>query len=189
MFQDLAKCGSVSELIIKLTVYGKNWNRWSWAMFIYFLWERIYDQAEAKSAGFSYPSSPGENECYAMLDDILDTIDGGNGLDAVFTNKIIVKTMLQIAEQLGLDGRHGSCCTGTYAGLLCVLAHVFEKFPSMWKMNWMFVRHVKPKNGRTRTHRLMSALPAAAKRPAGYFESDAFRQDFVHRYWKYSVYR
>jgi hypothetical protein len=37
IFQDLAKCGSVPELLIRQTVYGKNWNRWSWSIFIYFL--------------------------------------------------------------------------------------------------------------------------------------------------------
>ena len=187
MFAELAKCGSVAELMIRLAAYGKSWNRWSWAIFVYFLWLRINYPLGCKIGQPPRISWNGpredEPECCAMLDDILATLDNGTELDSVMTNKVVVKSMLQIIDASCAEckGSEVSSC----AGLLCVLAHTFVKFPKMWNVNWMYIRHTSPKKKAIRTHRLAYLVPVAANRPAAYFESKAFMDDFVYRYWDY----
>ena len=119
-----------------------------------------------------------------MLDDILATLDNGTELDSVMTNKVVVKSMLQIIDARCAEckGSEASSC----AGLLCVLAHTFAKFPKMWNVNWMYIRHTSPRKKAIRTHRLAYLVPVAANRPAAYFESKAFMDDFVYRYWDYT---
>lgn len=185
MFTELAKCGSVAELMIRLAAYGKSWNRWSWAIFVYFLWLRInYEESNGVLLRSSWNGQrEDEPECRAMLDDILATIDNGTELDSVMTNKVVVKSMLQI-----IDTRCAECKgneTSSCAGLLCVLAHTFAKFPKMWNVNWMYIRHSSLKKKAIRTHRLAHLVPVAANRPAAYLESKAFMDDFVYRYWDY----
>lgn len=185
MFTELAKCGSVAELMIRLAAYGRIWNRWSWAIFVYFLWLRInYEESNHIQPRLSWngPRSD-EPECCAMLDDILATIDNGTELDSVMTNKVVVKSMLQI-----IDTRCDECKgneTSSCAGLLCVLAHTFAKFPKMWNVNWMYIRHSSLKKKAIRTHRLAHLVPVAANRPTAYLESKAFMDDFIYRYWDY----
>ena len=96
MFTELAKCGSVAELMIRLAAYGKSWNRWSWAIFVHFLWLRInYEEPNYIQPHWSLNGSrTDEPECCAMLDDILATLDNGTELDSVMTNKVVVKSML-----------------------------------------------------------------------------------------------
>lgn len=187
IFAELAKCGSVAELMIRLAAYGKSWNRWSWAIFVYFLWLRInyslgYKIGQTPRISWNGPREE-EPECCAMLDDILATIDNGSELDSVMTNKVVVKSMLQIIDTSCAEckGSEASSC----AGLLCVLAHTFAKFPKMWNVNWMYIRHTSPRKKAIRTHRLAHLVPVAANRPAAYFESKAFMDDFVYRYWDY----
>lgn len=185
MFAELAKCGSVAELMIRLAAYGKSWNRWSWAIFVYFLWLRInYAESDRSRPRLSWNGPrTDEPECCAMLDDILATLDSGTELDSVMTNKVVVKSMLQI-----IDMRCAECKgneTSSCAGLLCVLAHTFAKFSKMWNVNWMYIRHTSLKKKAIRTHRLAHLVPVAANRPAAYFESKAFMDDFVYRYWDY----
>lgn len=187
MFTELAKCGSVAELMIRLAAYGKSWNRWSWAIFVYFLWLRInyplgYKIGQTPRISWNGPRKE-EPECCAMLDDILATLDNGSELDSVMTNKVVVKSMLQIIDASCAEckGSEASSC----AGLLCVLAHTFAKFPKMWNVNWMYIRHTSPRKKAIRTHRLAHLVPVAANRPAAYFESKAFMDDFVYRYWDY----
>lgn len=170
-FQELAKCGSVAELLVRLAVYGRSWGRWSWAVFIQFLWQR----ANVASLG-----RPRSEDCAVMLDDVIKTIDEGAEMDRVVTNKTVVLSMMQTANAADVMQYHGS------AGLMCVLAHAFNKFPDMWNMNWMYSRRRLPGGKTARVHKLASSVPAAACRPSGYFSSDAFRQDFVHKYWNYS---
>lgn len=171
--------------MIRLAAYGKSWNRWSWAIFVYFLWLRInYEESNVVLLRSSW-NGPGEDEpeCRAMLDDILATLDNGTELDSVMTNKVVVKSMLQI-----IDTRCAECKgneTSSCAGLLCVLAHTFAKFPKMWNVNWMYIRHSSLKKKAIRTHRLAYLVPVAANRPAAYLESKAFMDDFVYRYWDY----
>lgn len=159
-FQTLAKCGSVSELIIKLNIYGKNWNRWSWSIFIYFL--QTTDNTE---------------ECHMMFKDIIDTIDNTNTLDSIFTNKIVVKSIIQIID---LHNTTVGC-----TGLLCILAHIFAKFPTLWNVNWMFIRHTTLKKKTIRTHRLKYFLPNSINYPIEYFESKQFTNDFISQYQKF----
>ena len=45
----------------------------------------------------------------------------------------------------------------------------------------MFVRHKKSEK---RTHRMAHSLTEMAGRGKEYFESSAFLDDFVHRYWR-----
>lgn len=185
MFAELAKCGSVAELMIRLAAYGKSWNRWSWAIFVYFLWLRInYAESDCSQPRLSWNGPrTDEPECCAMLDDILATLDNGTELDSVMTNKVVVKSMLQIIDARCAEckGAEASSC----AGLLCVLAHTFAKFPKMWNVNWMYIRHTSPRKKAIRTHRLAHLVPVAANRPVAYFESKAFMDDFVYRYWDY----
>lgn len=187
-FTELVKCGSVAELMIRLAAYGKSWNRWSWAIFVYFLWLRInYAESDRSQPRLSWNGPrTDEPECCAMLDDILATLDNGTELDSVMTNKVVVKSMLQIIDACCAEckGAEVSLC----AGLLCVLAHTFAKFPKMWNVNWMYIRHTSSKKKAIRTHRLAHLVPVAANRPAAYFESKAFMDDFVYRYWDYMKY-
>ena len=155
------------------------WNRWSWAVFFIFLWQYLTAHGRDEP-NRSYDGTPeDENSCREMLTDILETIDNGKILDSVVTDKVVVKSMLQLI---------GSSYYGIYDnfGLYCVLAHIFAKFPNMWNVSWMFIRHAKPVRGRMRTHRLEHALPLMSKRPAAYFESKAFMEDFIHKYWDFS---
>ena len=184
MFTELAKCGSVAELMIRLAAYGKSWNRWSWAIFVHFLWLRInYEESNYIQPHWSLNGSrTDEPECCAMLNDILATLDNGTELDSVMTNKVVVKSMLQIIDAYCAECKK-SDETSSCAGLLCVLAHTFAKFPKMWNVNWMYIRHTSLKKKAIRTHRLAHLVPVSANRPAAYFESKAFMDDFVYRYW------
>lgn len=184
----MTKCGSVAELMVKLVAYGKNWNRWSWAIFVYFLWLRI-----GRFGGYKIGQVPrlmtwggprsDEPECCAMLDDILETLDKGVELDEVMTDKVVVKSMLQIIDACGQESKGDE--SPSCAGLLCVLAHTFTKFPKLWNVSWMYIRHTSPRKKAIRTHRLAHLVPVASNRPASYFESKAFMDDFVYRYWDY----
>lgn len=174
LFSDLAKCGSVSELMLKLAVFGRNWNRWSWAAFVVFLWRGVRRDCSPAPAGVRRPDDDADG-CRAMFDDIVDTIDNGTELDSVFRNKLVVQSLIQVTEYMSMERPAG--------GALRVLAHVFAKFPDMWNMSWMYVRHARPKDGRVRTHRLAGIMPISENRPKAYYESPAFREDFVHRYW------
>ena len=191
IFQDLAKCGSVPELLIRQTVYGQNWNRWSWGIFIYFLWHHITN-SRLLNNNFTE-----EFECcVTMLDDIIQTIDNGPELDSIFTNKIVIKQILQIIDlgnarlikELNKNNFINLDILNNYAGLLCILSHVFAKFPKLWTINWMFIRHTTLQKKAIRTHRLKYFVPVALKRPAIYFESNAFMEDFIHKYWDYKKY-
>ena len=185
MFTELAKCGSVAELMIRLAAYGKNWNRWSWAIFVYFLWLRINYATESIHPRLLWNGpKTDEPECCAMLDDILATLDNGSELDSIMTNKVVVKSMLQIIDMRCAEckGSEISSC----AGMLCVLAHIFAKFPKLWNVSWMYIRHTSLKKKAVRTHRLAGFVSVSANRPAEYFESKAFMDDFIYRYWDYA---
>jgi len=188
VFTELAKCGSVVELMVRLVAYGKGWNRWSWAIFVYFLWLHISCAESDRSQSRLSWNGPrtDEPECCAMLDDILATLDNGTELDSVMTNKVVVKSMLQIIDTCCAERKGGE--TSSCAGLLCVLAHTFAKFPKMWNVSWMYIRHTSPRKKAIRTHRLAYLVPVAANRPTAYFESKAFMDDFVYRYWDYMKY-
>ena len=98
-----------------------------------------------------------------MFKDIIDTIDNTNTLDFIFTNKIVVKSIIQIID---LHNTTVGC-----TGLLCILAHIFAKFPTLWNVNWMFIRHTTLKKKTIRTHRLKYFLPNSINYPLEYFES------------------
>lgn len=178
LFEELAKCGSVAELMIRLAAYGKGWNRWSWAVFVFFLWDRITREKEVSTFG---RRSGDDDKARDLLDDIIATVDEGTALDSIVKDKVVVEAMLQIARSRSN--------TSDCGGLLCVLAHAFAKFPAMWNVNWMFVRHSSPKKKAVRTHKLAAFVPCASHRPPGYFSSDAFMNDFIYKYWDYSRYR
>jgi len=146
-------------------------------VFVYFLWKRIR-RAETSAFAAGGPDQEGS----AMLDDILDTLDDGKELDAVMTSKVVVKSIIEIVSLYDVTPESPVSGCG---GLLCLLAHIFAKFPDMWTMSWMFVRHRL--TGR-RAHRLAWLIPAAAKRPPEYFESKAFMSDFIYKYWNYKKY-
>ena len=175
IFEDLSKCGSVSELLIKQIAYGQNWNRWSWGVFIYFIWHQLLINHVYKSA---------DDFCQncLLLKDILQTIDEGTELDSIMTNKIVIKSILQIIDldnaALNHIKRNSTSEYGNilkYGGLLCVLAHIFNKFPDLWNVSWMFIRHTTLNKKAIRTHRLKYLISDISKDPM---------QDFINNFFK-----
>ena len=181
IYRSLAdECGSVAELMLKIEVYGATWTRWDWVMFFYYL-DWCANGPEECSVGTlsrwnpSYGwkdvdvSRPEKN----LLADIFKTLDGEDTLDAALTNKTVILNFIEWAKQT--NERSPS--------VLRLLAHVFRKYPELWSMNWMFVRH-RGKNKRpARTHRLAGYVFPQDKRPDSYFDSDALRDDFVYKYY------
>lgn len=174
-FELATECGSVAELLFKVEVYGSKWTKWDWIMFLSFLDYQAfgYDDGPDRSLFSQQPLPPDEGKAMSsLLQDVFDTLDNGTALDAVFTNKNVVMNFISWLES-GYRTRK--------LGIYRLLAHAFRKFPGMWTMNWMFVRHRK--SGK-RTHRMAHSLPEMAGRGKEYFESSAFLDDFVHRYWR-----
>lgn len=167
-----AKCASVPELMLRIEVLGERWTAWDWALFMSYI--DFGDETEA--CGEPVWRSSAETDALddrprSLTADMLDTVSGGTALNQVASSKTVVLSFVSLAELR----------PATAGSSYRFLARAFWKFPAMWRMNWMFVRH---KDG-SRTHRLECALPDI-RRPRSYYESDAFRTDFVSRYWGYS---
>ena len=102
--------------------------------------------------------------------------DEGKELDSVFSNKTVIMHFIEWLKQTNESS----------PGLLRVLAHVFKKFPEMWKMNWMFIRHKGKNKKQARTHRLAEYVFRPTSRPDAYFASDALLSDFIYKYYSES---
>lgn len=175
-YMELAReCGSVAELLFKIEIIGSKWTKWDWAMFLSFLDYTADDSSKGEDAPMSYlhtvPVADVVESARSLLADIYSTIDSGDELTAVFTNKTVVMNLIEWA------GMRSYMSQGVYRAL----AHIFRRFPKLWTMNWMFVRHRGKGHAVSRTHRLAGSM-TSLRRPPGYFESDAFRQDFIYRY-------
>lgn len=167
------ECRSVAELMLKIEVYGKKWTKWDWVMFMWHL------SMSASCLDEEGPSAPGQagfdtsDQAPDLFADMVDEVDNGKMLDGVLTNKTVVAHLIWWID----DGR----LNPLRVGALRLLAHVFKKFPAMWTMNWMFVRH--PGKNKPRTHRMEFAMFDLSGRGRRYFESRAYLDDFVYRYW------
>ena len=73
-----------------------------------------------------------------LANNIFEEIDNSDHFDFVVSNKHIVQVFVELSNKF----MRGYC--------LKLLAHVFKKFPELWTMNFMWIRH----SGRPRTHRL-----------------------------------
>lgn len=180
-YSELAgECGSVAELMLRLEVYGDRWTKWDWVMFLGYL--DFTTSMEASSVWTAYGPNgavsqlPNENR---LIEDVFDTLDNGTALDGVLTNKTVVLNLISWIER----GKSRRIHAVREYGMLRLLAHVFRKFPSLWSMNWMFVRHTGKNSAKARTHRLKHAMGSLASRPDRYFESKAYLEDFTYRYW------
>ena len=186
MYRTLAEeCGSVAELMFKIEVYGSKWTEWDWVMFFYYLdwtangpldekplristWNPLYGWKDSDV-------EDGEPE-KSLLEDVFRTLDEGKELDSVFSNKTVIMHFIEWLKQTNESS----------PGLLRVLAHVFKKFPEMWKMNWMFIRHKGKNKKQARTHRLAEYVFSPTSRPDAYFASDALLSDFIYKYYSES---
>lgn len=168
------ECASVPELMLRLEVMGSKWSRWDWALFFHCL---AYSGNEKSACGgYLIPAAEREidgpcSNPERFAADLLKSFDETDELDRVLTDKAVVLSFIGLAETWRWD-----------RWSLRVLAHVFDKFPRLWSVSWMWVRHGNPaKAGRTRSHVLAWSLDGL-ERPQKYWESDASRADFVHRY-------
>lgn len=75
--------------------------------------------------------------------DLFDAIDNTEYLNAVIGNRTVIMAFVELSKRF----MHGFC--------LKFLAHVVRKFPEIWNMNFMWIRHVGLK---PRTHRLACFL-------------------------------
>ena len=119
-----------------------------------------------------------------LLDDIFDTLDSGNSLDGVFTDKTVIMNFISYPEIMDpSDIVNPQPFIFVFVEIFSLLAHVFKKFPSMWKMNWMFVKKRSGPRKGERFHRLEFALPELSRRSREYFMSQAFYDDFIYAYF------
>lgn len=175
LYRELAgSCGSVAELVLRLEAYGDRWTSWDWVMFLSYLDLSAARLSENASWNFQPPpAEPSPEE--SLLADVFGTLDGGTALDGVLTNRTVIMNLIDwagSAETSGMKARQ--------RGALSLLAHVFAKFPDLWRMNWMFIR----RRGRRRVHRLeFTLLELSSGRGPRYLESRAYLDDFVNRYW------
>ena len=145
LFLSLANCVCVSELLLKLTIYGKKWSQWDWAILL----ECI-----------SMVHSTSEPSTSTLYDDIIHTIDTTDLLDAVFTKKDILLSIMHFT-----NSQTAYSITYYYKGtMLLLLAHVFKKFPDLWTMSWMIAKF-KDKSTKqwTKYHRLGACLPGISR--------------------------
>lgn len=179
-YSELAeKCGSVPELMFKLEVYGDKWTKWDWVMFLSYLdfTVEFVDRERLVWSPWRQAETPDDSPEKNLLEDMFRELDSGSRLDGVLTNRTVIMNLIEWLGAKGVDAPRRKY------GLLRLLAHVFAKFPGLWTMNWMFVRHRGRANAGRKTHRLAYALPRTAGRPERYFGSKAFLEDFVSRYW------
>lgn len=178
MYRTLAEeCGSVAELMFKIEIYGSKWTEWDWVMFFYYLDWTTNKLTEAPISWKNTGTECTESE-KNLLEDIFKTLDEGEELDTVFSNKTIIMHFIDWLKKSDKQS------LGLFPfGVLRVLAHVFKKFPELWKMNWMFIRHKGKNKKQVRTHRLAEYVFQPSKRPDAYFVSDALRKDFIYKYY------
>ena len=175
MYIDLVKtCGSVPELLIRLEIYGQKWTRWDWVLFFKYLYVHSMTLVSAN------PGEPVEE--LVMLNDIFKTLDDGNALDSVFTDKVVVLSFVEYLNFAYFHSKSPFMSKLELYGVFSLLAHVFKKFPDMWKMNWMFARKRSGGKKGERVHRLAAifAEESGLSRPREYYISQAFYDDFVH---------
>ena len=167
-------CGSVAELELKLAAFGEKWTRWDWAFFLSFLDWSACDECDdsycSKPSRRARPRPAPSEAAKALLADILDSAGGDSAVGRVFCDKKILLCVVEMAQWRQSSGFASR-------GALMLLARVFRARPELWRMNWMFAR-----TAQGRVHRLSGALPGL-RRPREYYETDAFRQDFVHRWY------
>ena len=134
LYKDMIEtCGSVPELLFRIEIYGRKWTQYDWVFFFQYLYQI---------------SSQGNETAQSLANDLFDAIDNTVQLDHVITNKLIIMTFIELSKRF----MHGFC--------LKFLAHVVHKFPDIWNMNFMWIRHAGKK---PRTHRLACFLPKTTK--------------------------
>jgi hypothetical protein len=128
---DLAEhCGSIPELFLKTEIYGQKWTKWDWVLFFNYL----VCQVNASRFTMNSRSDNGIRE-KTLLDDIFDTLDLGNSLDGVFTDKTVIMNFISYPEIMDtFDIVNPQPFIFVFVEIFSLLAHVFKKFPSMWKM-------------------------------------------------------
>ena len=187
-YVDLAEhCGSVPELLLKIEVYGQRWTKWDWVLFFKYLTYMSGFGRRRPFVVFYGHGRPDEEETPEkdLLADIFDAIDNGDSLDKVFTDRTVVMNFISVlGAGLGDDCKDDSEGGWSFKTCACsLLAHVFRKFPALWRMNWMFMRKRSGPNKGERVHRLAGMVPLVSRRKPGYFVSQAFLDDFVHKYF------
>ena len=103
-----------------------------------------------------------------LLDDVFETLDSGNALDGVFTDKTVIMCFIGYLEIA--NGRYDGS-QASYHEICTLLAHIAKKFPSIWKMNWMFIKKRSGPRKGERTHRLAFVSEKLSGRPVSYFLS------------------
>ena len=160
-------CSSVPELLLKIDIYGRQWNQWDWALFF-----------TNMLALYAWDSNIKQNETRLALGyDILDAIDNSDRLDKIVTNKKILLSIIYVTaycKSFVIVRKSFNCQ---------ILAHVFKKWPKLWNMNWMWTKHFDKANKKfIKCHRLASLVkdkyPIGHKHSEHYFTGQTYFNDF-----------
>lgn len=189
-YHDLAaNCSSVPELLFKIEVFGEKWTKWDWIMFFHYLTlEYASDKAECECGGgmasdkAEYDSSD-EFSSIQLVKDIFDVLDRETTLDSIMSNKTIISNFIVWTTTMKSEWY-------SFRPIFKLLAHVFKKFPELWTANFMWIRHgskMLNKKGRARTHKLEASLAQTSGRSDKYFNSRAFLDDFIFKYYSCDV--
>ncbi len=167
----LNNCSSVSELILKLEIYGSKWTQWDWALFFsnlscYIIELKKNTQDNEKFINIKY-----------LYDDIIESIDNSDVLDKIFTNKAIMLNIIYVSADY-------SGYTNNYNYMIYkMLAHIFKKFPRLWQMNWMWSKYFDKTSYKWKKyHRLYlitkHVVPLTEQFESNYTKTKKFYDDF-----------
>lgn len=178
-----SNCSSVSEILLKIEIYGNKWTQWDWALFFYSLSFYIAQYNKYKNLQTVFASQTAEKllSINYLYDDVIDTIDNNDMLDKILTNKAILLSIIQVAAEYG---RHNN----NYNYMLYkMLAHIFKKFPKLWQMNWMWSKYFDKTTLKwTKYHRFYSITKYAAgitEHSTDYTKKQKFYDDFQSAFY------
>ena len=165
-FKSLSRCSCVSELLLKQTIYGQHWSEWDWMLLMMCVF--IGDAVDAHNQ--------------SLYNDVIETVDSNDLLDGILTKKNIVLSMIY-----GINSCHLHLGTlFVQRRIAILLAHVFKKFPELWKMSWMFAKFKDNTTKKwTKYHRLGAYLSDISKQYS-YTHPNECYDKFIETYFKNS---
>lgn len=142
---------SVPELLLKIEMYGKKWNRWDWVL----LFATIIDCKKIKYVSNRVSDYFVINN--QLLDDIKYAIDNSTDFDKIMTDKQVVLSIIHVINC------HSAFFKKEMRIILCqLLGHIFKKFPKMWSLSWMFAKSKDYVNKKwIKYHRLAKITPCS----------------------------
>lgn len=145
-----ANCASTSELFIKIAVAGKKLSKWDWAILLlnilrnanvtkhFFDCQKNIGVVHRQQDPISDSTAERLRKHEFLHEDLLNTVNNSAELDSIVTNKHVVLSLIYSANSINLTAFSSIDCEKMTKNFL---AHVFKKFPSLWNMSWMWIKH------------------------------------------------